>query len=138
MKVRNLINDELLRMSYLEPRNIKNFLRNWTGLDSLSLKGDRVATCILADLKGVTGIDPDLYSRHDRSAFNAGYIKGVLSYYQFMSIAYTLVLGYSQHDIAFVMGVDQSVISKNIQTGIRRIIRELEGEIDGDKVQAGG
>ena len=138
MRVRNIVNDELLRMSYSEPKNIKNFLRNWTGLESLSLKGDTVATCILADLKEVTGIDPEVWNRGDRSTFDEGYQRGKLSYYQFMSIAYTLVLGYSQEDIAYVMGVDQSVISKNIRTGVKRIIKVLEGGANGDKVQARG
>ena len=90
------------------------------------------------DLKRATGIDPDRFNRHNRSVFDEGYKEGYLSYYQFMSIAYTLVLGYSQEDIAYVMGVDQSVISKNIRTGIKRIIKVLEGKADGDKVQAGG
>lgn len=122
-------------MSYLEPKNIKNFLRNWGGLESMSLKGDTVAICILVDLKRVTGINPELYNRKDRSAFDAGYKKGELTYYQFMSIAYTLVLGYSQEDIAYVMGVDQSVISKNIRTGIKRIIKVLEGGACEDTIQ---
>lgn len=134
MRVRDIVNDELLRMSYSEPKNIKSLLRNWTLLETLSLKGDTVAICILVDLKRVTGIDPKRFNRHNRSVFDEGY----LSYYQFMSIAYTLVLGYSQEDIAYVMGVDQSVISKNIRTGIKRIIKVLEGKVDGDKVQAGG
>ena len=55
-----------------------------------------------------------------------------------MSIAYTLVLGYSQEDIAYVMGVDQSVISKNIRTGVKRIIKVLEGGADEVKVQKRG
>jgi predicted DNA-binding protein (UPF0251 family) len=42
-----------------------------------------------------------------------------------MSIAYTLVLGYTQEEIAYVMGVDQSVISKNINSGVRKIQAEL-------------
>ena len=138
MRVRNIVNDELLRMSYSEPKNIKNFLRNWGGLESLSLKGDTVATCILVDLKRVTGIDPELYDRQDRAAFDAGYQNGELTYYQFMSIAYTLVLEYSQEDIAYVMGVDQSVISKNIRTGVKRIIKVLEGGAGEDKVQKRG
>lgn len=138
MRVRNIVNDELLRMSYSDPKNVKNLLRNWTGLESLSLKGDTVATCILVDLQTVTGIELDLWDRHNRAAFDACYENGKLSYYQFMSIAYTLVLGYSQEDIAYVMGVDQSVISKNIRTGIRRIIKALEGGIYADKVQEGG
>lgn len=139
MRVRNIINDELLRMSYSEPKNIKNFLRNWSGLESLSLKGDMVALCILADLEMVTGIDPELYNRHNREAFDEGYKSGCLTYYQFMSIAYTLVLGYSQADMAYVMDVDQSVISKNIRTGVKKIIKRLEGGAHGDnKIQAGG
>ncbi len=138
MRVRNIVNDELLRMSYSEPKNIKNFLRNWAGLESLSLKGDTVATSILVDLKSVTGINPELYDRQNRSVFDEGYQKGKLSYYQFMSIAYTLVLGYSQEDMAYVMGVGQSVISKNIRTGVKRIIKVLEGSAYEDKIQAGG
>lgn len=138
MRVRDIVNDELLRMSYSEPKNIKNLLRHWTLLETLSLKGDTVAICILVDLKRATGIDPERFNRHNRSLFDAGYKEGYLSYYQFMSIAYTLVLGYSQEDIAYVMGVDQSVISKNIRTGIKRIIKVLEGKAYGDKVQAGG
>ncbi len=123
----DIVNNELLRMNYSEPKNIKSLLRNWTGLENLCLKGDTVAACILMDLKRVTGIDLERFDRHNRRAFNRGYKEGYLSYYQFMSIAYTLVLGYSQEDIAYVMGVDQSVISKNIRTGIKRIIRVLEG-----------
>ena len=107
MRVRDIVNDELLRMSYSEPKNIKSLLRNWSGLESLSLKGDTVATCVLVDLKRATGIDPDRFNRHNRSVFDEGYKEGYLSYYQFMSIAYTLVLGYSQEDITYVMGVDQ-------------------------------
>lgn len=49
--VRNVVNDQLLRLSYKDPKNIKRFLRNWGGLEGLSEKGDTVATCILTDLK---------------------------------------------------------------------------------------
>lgn len=130
--VRNVVNDQLLRLSYKEPRNIRNFLRNWGGLESLSLKGDTVATCILADLKTVTGIDPDKYNKDNRAEFNLGWKKGKLSHYQYMSIAYILVLGYSQEDLAYVMDVDQSVISRNINSGIRRIQKELKAELEVD------
>lgn len=130
--VRKTVNDQLLRMSYKDARNIKSFLRNWGGLESLSLKGDTVATCILLDLKLATGIDPDKYNRLHRYEFNSGYKDGVLSYHQYMSIAYVLVLGYSQEAIAFVMGVDQSVISQNIKRGIRRIQRALGAWEDTD------
>lgn len=130
--VRNIVNNDLLRLSYSEPKNIRKFLKNWGGLENLCLKGDTVAICILADLKVVTGIEISLYNKNNRTAFNAGYKKGRLSFYQYMSIAYVLVLGYSQEDIAYVMGVDQSVISRNIRSGINKIIKEL-GENDGEK-----
>ena len=61
--VRNVVNDQLLRLSYKDPKNIKRFLRNWGGLEGLSEKGDTVATCILTDLKTVTAIDLDKYHR---------------------------------------------------------------------------
>lgn len=124
--VRDKVNVQLLRVSYREDKNIRNFLRNWGGLESLSRKGDTVATCILVDLKMVTGIDLEKYNRLDRTEFNNAYVNGKLSQYQYMSIAYTLVLGYSQAEIAYVMGVDQSVISKNINSGVKRIQKELK------------
>ena len=128
--VRDPVNDQLLRLSYKDPKNIKNFLRNWGGLESLSRKGDTVATCILVDLKLVTGIDLEKFDRRNRKLFNLCYLNGKLSYYQYMSIAYTLVLGYSQQDIAFVMGVDQSVVSKNINSGVKRIQKELKAFLE--------
>ena len=47
-----------------------------------------------------------------------------------MSIAYTLVLGYSQEEVAYVMGVDQSVVSKNINSGIKKIQKELKAHLE--------
>lgn len=130
--VRNVVNDYLLRLSYTDPKNIKNFLRNWGGLESLSRKGDTVATCILVDLKTVTGIDLDKYDRHNREVFDRGYLNGKLSHWQYMAITYALVLGYKQDDVAYVMGVDQSVVSKNINSGVKRLQRELNAfaEVD--------
>lgn len=130
--IRNTVNDTLLRLSYKDAKNIKSFLRNWGGLESLSLIGDTVATCILTDLKMVTGIDPEKYKKNDKREFNRGYLNGKLSHYQYMSIAYTLVLGYSQMEIAYVMGVDQSVISKNINSGIKKIQLELNVMLEED------
>lgn len=130
--VRNTINDQLLRLSYKDPHNIRHFLRNWGGLESLSLKGDTVATCILLDLKTVTGINPEKFHRGDREEFNLGYLDGKLTHYQYMSIAYTLVLGYSQEELAWVMGVDQSVVSKNINNGIKKIQQELQAYLEED------
>ena len=129
-EVRNVVNDQLLRVSYKDPKNIRNFLKNWGGLESLSLKGDTVATCILLDLKTVTGIDPNTYDSSNRERFNLGYLKGRLSHYQYMSIAYVLVLGYSQEEIAWVMGVTQSVVSRNINSGVKAIQKALNEYVE--------
>ena len=119
--VREITNYSLLRVCYGDKKQLKKLLRMWGTLDELGYRGDAVAICVLTDLKRVTGIDTDLYSRETRKAFNAGYKNGVLSFYQFMAITYTLVLGYTQEEIAWVMGVDQSVISRNIDSGLRQM-----------------
>lgn len=129
--VREIINYSLLRVSYKDKKQLKRLLRMWGTLDELGDKGDAVAICILIDLKRVTGIDMDLYSRKNRNAFNEGYKNGVLSFPQFMAITYTLVLGYTQEAIAWVMGVDQSVISRNINSGLKQMqigLRAFEEE----------
>lgn len=131
--VREIINYSLLRVSYKDKKQLKRLLRMWGTLDELGDKGDAVAICILIDLKRVTGIDPDKYKRSNRKLFNEGYKDGVLSFTQYMAIAYTLVLGYSQEDLAYVMGVDQSVISRNINSGLKQMqigLRAFEEEED--------
>ena len=125
IKIKNTANTGLLDVDYSKEKVIKDLLRNWSGLESMSLRGDRVATCVLADLKRVTGIDINQYDPKKRELFNLRYNLGVLSHYQYMSIVYTLVLGYSQHEVAYVMGTDQSVVAKNIRRGIKRLCREL-------------
>ena len=119
--VRDHINHSLLRASYKDTKQLKRLLRMWSTLDELGDKGDTVAICILIDLQRVTGIDMDLYYKGDRKGFNEHYKNGVLSFAQFMAITYTLVLGYTQEEIAWVMGVDQSVVSRNIASGIKRV-----------------
>ena len=130
--VREIINYSLLRASYRDKKQLKKLLRMWGTLEELGGKGDAVAICILADLKRVTGINLELYmGKTDKKAFNSGYQHGVLSFYQFMAIAYTLVLGYTQEEIAWVMGVDQSVISRNIDSGLKQMqigLRAFEEE----------
>lgn len=129
--VREIINYSLLRVSYKDKKQLKRLLRMWGTLDELGDKGDAVAICILIDLKRVTGIDPDKYKRSNRKLFNEGYKDGVLSFTQYMAIAYILVLGYSQEDLAYVMGVDQSVISRNINSGLKQMqigLRAFEEE----------
>ena len=119
--VREITNYSLLRVSYRDKRQLKRLLRMWSTLDDLGGKGDAVAICILIDLKRVTGIDMDLYYKDNRRAFNEGYKNGVLSFVQFMAIAYTIVMGYTQGELAWVMGVDQSVISRNIASGLKQM-----------------
>lgn len=128
---RNIINHSLLSVSYEDPKRIKSLLRMWGTLTELGERGDTVAMCILMDLQRVTGIDLELYTgKNDKKAFNNGYKHGVLSFYQFMAIAYTLVLGYTQEDVAEKMGVDQSVISRNIDSGIKQIQIGLRSYIE--------
>lgn len=129
--VREIINYSLLKLSYKDQKQLKKLLRMWGAIDEMGNKGDTVAICILIDLQRVTGIDMDLYYKRDRKSFNEGYKNGVLSFAQFMAITYTLVLGYTQEEIAWVMGVDQSVISRNINSGLRQMqigLRAFEEE----------
>lgn len=128
--VRDPVNDQLLRLSYKDPKNIRNFLRNWGGLESLSRKGDAVATCILVDLKLVTGIDTENYSRKNKLKFILGYKNSKLTYLQYISIAFVLVLGYSQPEVSYVFGVSHQAISKSIETGIRKIQKELKAHLE--------
>jgi hypothetical protein len=123
--VRNIVNDELLRMSYADPKNIKNFLRNWGNLERLSLMGDRVATCILLDLKSATGIDLDKWDRNRKLPFMKCYRDGCLSELQYISIAFVLVLGYGVQDVAYIYGISHQRISDSINTGIKRIQKRL-------------
>ena len=125
IKVRNTLNSNLLYVDYSKRGTIKRLLQNWKGLEAMSMRGDRVATCVLADLKTVTGIDLDSYDPVNRESFNRGYEGGVLSYAQYMGVVYTMVLGYSQKDVAFMMGVDQSVVARNTARGVARICKAL-------------
>jgi hypothetical protein len=129
--VREIVNYSLLRVSYRDKKQLKKLLRMWGTLDELGSKGDAVAICILIDLQRVTGIDMDLYRKGARRSFHEGYKNGVLSFSQFMALTYTLVLGYTQEEIAWVMGVDQSVISRNINSGLKQMqvgLRAFEEE----------
>ena len=129
--VRDRINYSLLRVSYKDKKQLKKLLRMWSTLDELGDKGDTVAICILIDLKNVTGIDMDLWRSGNKKAFNECYKNGWLSFPQFIAIAYTLVLGYTQAEVARMAEVDQSVISRNIDSGLKRMqigLRAFEEE----------
>ena len=132
-KLRGGGNSTVLQLNYGDPQVIKKLLRNWSGMEALSLKGDRNATCVLIDLQEATGIDLDYYSKDSRELFNSRWNNGVLSYCQYMAISYTLVLGYSQDEIAYMMGVDQSVIARTISRGVKSICRYLvSGGVDSE------
>lgn len=125
-------NDQLLSLKYKDEENIRMFLSNWSGLERLSEKGDTVATCILIDLKSATGIDPNVFGREysSRKRFDRGRYRGALSYPQFISIAYTLVLGYKQEEIAFMLGCSQQAVNQNIDKGIKRIQQVLKAGLE--------
>ena len=96
VKLRGGGDSSLLNMSYSNPNIIKSLLKNMGGMEAMSLKGDRVATCVLADLQAVTGINISKYDRKNRKVFDAGWKAGVLTYLQYMCVAYVLVLGYNR------------------------------------------
>lgn len=129
--VRDHINYALLRVCYKDKKQLKKLLRMWSTLEELGDNGDTVAICILVDLKNVTGIDMDLWRSGNMKAFNECYKRGRLSLAQFMAVAYALVLGYTQAEVATMVGVDQSVISRNINSGLRQMqigLRAFEEE----------
>ena len=119
--VRETVNYSLLRVKYRDKEQLKRLLRMWGVLEELGGRGDAVAICILVDLQRVTGIDMELFIKGDMRAFIEGHKRGVLSFPQFMAIAYTLVLGYTQEEVAWIMGVDQSVVSRNINNGLKQM-----------------
>lgn len=124
VKVRT-VNDNLLNLSYKNRRNLKAFFRNWTGLETLSHKGDTVATCILADLKKVTGIDTSLYDKDDRREFNAQYEKGRLNDNEYIALAYVLVLGYMQEEVAYMMDMTQQGVDWYLKSAISKVQNAL-------------
>lgn len=119
----------VLELDYRDPHVIKKLLRNWSGMRSLSLRGDRNATCVIKDLEEATGIDLEGFDKRNFAEFIDKRNKSVLSEAQFIAISFVLVLGYSQPEVAFIFGVSQQAVGKNINSGARRISLFLEGEL---------
>ena len=129
VKLRGGGSSSVLELDYGNPQIIKKLLRNWSGMEALSLKGDRNATCVLVDLKEATGIELDVFDKEHFSEFISNRNKEVLSEAQFIAISFVLVLGYSQPEVAFIFGISQQAVGKSITSGARRISQYLEGEI---------
>ena len=121
VKLRGGGSSSVLELDYGNPQIIKKLLRNWGGMEALSLKGDRNATCVLVDLKEATGIDPACFDRYNTDLFIEKRNKEVLSRAQFIAVAFVLVLGYSQPEVAYIFGITQQAVGKSIQSGVKRI-----------------
>lgn len=128
-KLRGGGGSSVLQLDYGDPNVIKKLLRNWSGMEALSLRGDRNATCVLVDLQEATGIELDVFDKEHFSEFISNRNKEVLSEAQFIAISFVLVLGYSQPEVAFIFGISQQAVGKSITSGARRISQYLEGEI---------
>ena len=125
IKLRNHSNEDLLRVDYSKTKVIKDLLHNWKGLERMSLKGDRVATCVLVDLKTALGIDPFNVAKKDYLLMDQHRNKEVLSVNQFNAIVFVLVLGYKQEEVSYIFGYTQPAISISITTGVKRISKYL-------------
>ena len=121
VKLRGGGSSTMLEIDYTSPQVIKKLLRNWSGMEALSLKGDRNATCVLIDLQEATGIDPVCFDRYNTDLFIEKRNKEVLSRAQFIAVAFVLVLGYSQPEVAYIFGISQPAVCNNLSSGLRRI-----------------
>lgn len=121
VKLRGGGSSTMLDLDYTSPQVIKKLLRNWSGMEALSLKGDRNATCVLVDLRDATGINPVCFDRYNTDLFIEKRNKEVLSRAQFIAVAFVLVLGYSQPEVAYIFGITQQAVGKSIQSGVKRI-----------------
>ena len=132
VKLRHNTNDYLLDIEYSKPKVIKDLLHNWKGLERLSLKGDRVATCVLVDLKRALGFDVIAVDRKHYIRMPEYRNKAVLTYNQWVSVVFVLVLGYTQPEVAHIFGIAQQGISRNISTGVKRIAKYLSKGVEKD------
>ena len=122
------VNDRLLNLDYSDPEIIKSLIKNWSMMERLAAKGDTVAPCILMDLERAMGVNlSDVAEDKHRGILIRGE-GSVLTEPQFISVVYVLGLGYSQDEIAFVLGCTKKVVNVHIARGVKRIIAFLEGE----------
>ena len=125
-KLRGGGGSSVLQLDYGDPNVIKSLLKNWSGMEALSLKGDRNATCVLVDLQEATGIDPNGFDKSNIYKSIGNRNKEVLTVSQFIAIFFVLVLGYSQPEVEYIFGVSHQSISNSIKSGSKRISEYLE------------
>lgn len=122
------VNDRLLNVDYSDPELIKSLIKNWSMMERLAEKGDTVAPCILMDLERAIGVNLGEMAEDKYRGFKLSRGESVLTDPQFISIVYVLGLGYSQEEIAYVLGCTKKVVNVHISRGIKRIMIFLEGE----------
>lgn len=125
-KLRGGGGSSVLQLDYGDPNVIKKLLRNWSGMEALSLRGDRNATCVLVDLQEATGIDPNGFDKSKIYKCIESRNKEVLTEAQFIAIFFVLVLGYSQPEVEYIFRVSHQAISNSIKSGAKRISEYLE------------
>ena len=132
IKLRNHSNDDLMRVDYSKSKVIKDLLHNWKGLERMSLKGDRVATCILVDLKEAIGLDVIKVDKKDYIKMIQYRNKEVLTEDEFIAVVFVLVLGYSQPEVAHIFDCSRQWVGKNIKFGLWKISRYLCRGVNGE------
>ena len=132
--------ERLLNMDYSDPEIIKSLIRNWSMIERLAQKGNPVAPCILVDLEKALGVNISEMGV-DKHKFELNRDSDVLTDLQFICVVYVLGMGYSQDEIAFVLGCTKKVVNLHIARGLRKICIYLEGEEavkKSDKKKRGG
>ena len=118
-------NEQLLNLDYSDPEVIKSLIKNCSMIERLARKGDPVAPCILVDLEKALGVNISDMGKQD---FELNRSSKVLTDNQFICVVYVLGMGYSQDDIAYVLGCTKKVVNLHIARGLRKICIYLEGE----------
>lgn len=124
----NTVNDRLLYLKYSEPEVMKQIISNWSVMESLTLRGDTVATAILIDIERALGVT--LLELEQCKKIGLKWCKGktVLTEPQFISIVYCLGLGYTRREVGFILGCERQAVDVHINKGIKRICKYLEGK----------
>lgn len=117
----------LLNIDYSDPEIIKSLIRNWSMIERLARKGNPVAPCILVDLEKALGVNISEMGK-GKYNFENNRASKVLTDLQFICVVYVLGMGYSQDEMAYVLGCTKKVVNLHIARGLRKICIYLEGE----------